>query len=134
MEALAGLANASANAVADALKDLPALYETWIASQEVGIPAIAGAPRQTTAKRLILSARQARDRIAAGVELLRTDAYARLAFRAMNEAVARARAPRKDWLSVRRRACMWTSASAEAPRVNPSPRRSLRWTARSPPP
>ena len=75
------------------------LYETWIASQEAGIPAIAGAPRQATAKRLSLSARQARDRIAAGVELLRTDPYARLAFRAMNEAVARAARQREAILN-----------------------------------
>ena len=99
MEALAGLANTSASAVADTLKDLPVLYETWIASQEVGIPAIAGSPRQATAKRLLLSARQARDRIAAGVELLRTDPYARLAFRAMNEAVARAARQREAILN-----------------------------------
>ena len=39
---------------------------------------------------MIASARQARDRIAAGIELLRADRHARLAFRAMNEAVARA--------------------------------------------
>jgi hypothetical protein len=51
---------------------------------------IPGGPRQATAKRLVASARQARDRIVAGVELLRSDPSARLAFRAMNEAVARA--------------------------------------------
>ena len=37
---------------------------------------------------------------------------------------------RKDWLSVGKRACVWTSAGAEALRVNPSPRRSLRSGAR----
>ena len=41
-----------------------------------------------------------------------------------------ARPPRKDWLSVGKRACVWTSAGAEALRVNPSPRRSLRSGAR----
>src|SRR5271165_368704 len=40
------------------------------------------------------------------------------------------RPPRKDWLSVGKRACVWTSAGAEALRVNPSPRRSLRSGAR----
>ena len=79
-----------ADAVADALKDLPRLYEAWIARQEAAIAGHRGAPRQATATRLIASARNARDRIAAGIELLRSDAYARLAFRAMNEAVARA--------------------------------------------
>ena len=39
-------------------QDLPRLYETWIAEQEAGIAAIAGAPRQATAKRLIASARR----------------------------------------------------------------------------
>ena len=77
METLAELAAGGADAVADALKDLPPLYEAWIAKQEAGIPGIAGAPRQATAKRLIASARQARDRIAAGVELLRADPHAR---------------------------------------------------------
>ena len=41
-----------------------------------------------------------------------------------------ARPPGKDWLSVGKRACVWTSAGAEALRVNPSPRRSLRSGAR----
>jgi hypothetical protein len=90
MEKLAQLAASSPNAVANALKDLPPPYETWIAKQEDGIAAIAGAPRQSTAKRLVSSARQARDRVASGIELLRSDVHARLAFRAMNEAVARA--------------------------------------------
>jgi hypothetical protein len=90
MEALAAVAATGAAPVADALKDLPLLYEAWIANQAAGIPALSGAPRQATATRLIASARKARDRIAAGVELLRSDAYTRLAFRAMNEAVARA--------------------------------------------
>ena len=41
-----------------------------------------------------------------------------------------ARAPRKDWLSVVKRACVWTSAYAEALRKNPSPQQSLRSGAR----
>ena len=99
METLATLAATGANPVADALKDLPLLYEAWIASQAAGIPAISGAPRQATATRLIASARSARDRIAAGVELLRSDTYTRLAFRAMNEAVARAARQREAILN-----------------------------------
>jgi hypothetical protein len=99
MEKLAELASGSPDAVVDALKGLPPLYETWIATQEVGIATIAGAPRQSTAKRLVASARQARDRIAFGVELLRSDVHARLAFRAMNEAVARAARQREAILN-----------------------------------
>jgi hypothetical protein len=90
MEALAALATSGPDALRDALCQLPAHYETWIAQQQATIAGIAGAPRQATAQRLISSARQARDRIAAGISLLGGDPHARLAFRAMNEAIARA--------------------------------------------
>ena len=90
MEALAALAASGPDALRDALRHLPTHYETWIAQQQATIAGIAGAPRQATAQRLIDSARQARDRIAAGIALLGGDRHARLAFRAMNEAVARA--------------------------------------------
>ena len=90
MDALAELAAGSSDALADALRPLPKLYEDWITQQENGIGAIPGKARQDTAAKLIVSARQARDRIAAGIELLHSDPYARLAFRAMNEAIARA--------------------------------------------
>ena len=63
MEKLAELAASGPDAVVNALKDLPPLYETWIAQQEGAIDAIAGAPRQATAKRLVASARRARDRV-----------------------------------------------------------------------
>ena len=99
MEKLAELAASSPDAVVNALKDLPPLYETWIAQQEGAIAAIAGAPRQATAKRLVASARRARDRVNSGIELLRSDVHARLAFRAMNEAVARAARQREAILS-----------------------------------
>src|SRR5262249_16366876 len=72
------------------LRDLPVQYETWIGEQQATIAGIAGAPRQATAHRLIASARKARERIAAGIALLGGDQYARLAFRAMNGAIARA--------------------------------------------
>ena len=39
-------------------------------------------------------------------------------------------APRKDWLSVGKGACAWTSPCANAPRTNPSPRQSRRSGAR----
>jgi hypothetical protein len=90
MEALAALAMSGPDALRDALRHLPKHYEAWIALQQATISSIPGAPRQATTQRLIDSARQARDRIAAGIALLGGDRHARLAFRAMNEAVARA--------------------------------------------
>jgi hypothetical protein len=90
MEALAALATSGPDALRDALRQLPVHYETWIVQQQASIAGIAGAPRQATARRLVASARQARDRIAAGIALLGGDCHARLAFRAMNEAIARA--------------------------------------------
>ena len=98
MERLAELAARGADTLAASLADLPRQYEAWIVAQEAGIGSIAGAPRQATARRLVASARQARDRIAAGIELLRSDPYARLAFRAMNEAIARAARQREATL------------------------------------
>ena len=70
MEALAALAASGPDALRDSLRHLPTHYEAWIAEQEATIAGIAGAPRQATAQRLINSARQARDRIAAGIALL----------------------------------------------------------------
>ena len=98
MEALAALAASGPDALRDSLRHLPTHYEAWIAVQEATIAGIAGAPRQATAQRLINSARQARDRIAAGIALLGGDRHARLAFRAMNEAVARAARQREAGL------------------------------------
>ena len=98
MEALAALAASGPDAVRDGLRQLPTQYEAWIALQHAAIAGIAGAPRQATAQRLINSARQARDRIAAGIALLCGDRHARLAFRAMNEAVARAARQREAGL------------------------------------
>ena len=98
MEALAALAASGSDALRDGLRHLPTHYEAWIAAQEATIAGIAGAPRQATAQRLINSARQARDRIAAGIALLGGDRHARLAFRAMNEAVARAARQREAGL------------------------------------
>jgi hypothetical protein len=98
MEALAALAASGPDALRDSLRHLPMHYEAWIAVQEATIAGIAGAPRQATAQRLINSARQAQDRIAAGIALLGGDRHARLAFRAMNEAVARAARQREAGL------------------------------------
>src|ERR1700730_6338555 len=90
MEALAALAASGPDSLRDGLRQLPTHYEAWIAQQQATIAGIVGGPRQATAQRLIAAARQARDRIAAGIALLGGDRHARLAFRAMNEAVGRA--------------------------------------------
>ncbi len=90
MEALEKLATESGDALAAALAGLPDDYRRWIAAQRTGVTSIDGAPRQTAAGRLLEKADRAADRISAGIELLRRDRWARLAFRAMNEAVARA--------------------------------------------
>lgn len=88
MEALADMASTGPEALRKALKGLPAAYEAWIAKQNVG--SIAGASRQVTARRLVDAARDASRRISEGIALLARDPNACLAFRAMNEAVARA--------------------------------------------
>jgi hypothetical protein len=90
MEALAVLAASGPDALRDGLRHLPVHYAAWILLQQASIAGIAGSPRQATAQGLIDSARQARDRIAAGIALLHSDRHTRLALRAMNEAVARA--------------------------------------------
>jgi len=90
MEALARLAATGPGHVRDALAALPERYGTWIARQDSGISTVVGAPRQATATRLVEAARRARDRIADGITLLETDAHARRAFQAMNQAIARA--------------------------------------------
>lgn len=90
MEALADLARRGPDDLRRALEGLPAAYEIWIAAQAAVVGTIPGAPRQATAQRLVDAARDANLRIAEGIALLASDRYARLAFCAMNEAVARA--------------------------------------------
>jgi Helicase conserved C-terminal domain len=90
MEALADLAQTGPDELRRALAGLPAAYDGWIAAQSGEVAKIAGAPRQTTAQRLVDAARAASRRITDGIALLANDPFARLAFRAMNEAVARA--------------------------------------------
>lgn len=90
MEALAALSEAGPDPLRAALLELPRLYEAWIARQDAGVGAITGPHRQAAARRLVASARTARGRIEDGIALLHRDGHARLAFRAMNEAVARA--------------------------------------------
>ncbi len=90
MEALADMARAGSDDLRRALDGLPAAYDAWIAAQNAMVPTILGAPRQITARRLVDAAQQASRRISDGIALLANDPLARLAFCAMNEAVARA--------------------------------------------
>ena len=90
MEALADLARAGPDELRRALAGLPAGYDIWIAAQGTVVPTIAGAPRRATAQRLVDGARDASRRMSDGIALLARDPHAQLAFRAMNEAVARA--------------------------------------------
>jgi hypothetical protein len=90
MEALAELARTGPDDLRRALEGLPAAYEAWIAAQSAVVKAIPGAPRQVIAQRLVDAARDASRRITDGITLLASDPLARLAFCAMNEAVARA--------------------------------------------
>lgn len=90
MEALAALAEASGEKLRESLTPLPDLYRAWVTGQEDTIASISGPARQQTAQRLIEAAEEAADRIADGIELICEDEHARLAFRAMNEAVSRA--------------------------------------------
>jgi hypothetical protein len=87
MEALARLAEGDGTMLAEALERLPALYGEWIAGQKLhGL-----APRRlATARELIADMHSARERIAQGIALLKSDTRARQAFRFMNLAVARA--------------------------------------------
>ncbi|BBE73286.1 DISARM system helicase DrmA [Oharaeibacter diazotrophicus] len=90
MEALASLAAGDPAALSAALAGLPHAYRAWIEAETGKVPAIDGAPRRKTADALLTAARRAHGRIQAGIDLLARDKWARLAFRAMNEAVARA--------------------------------------------
>jgi hypothetical protein len=89
MEALAALASQSGDALGAALAELPALYSGWIEAQWGIIGTLPGR-RRGTAERLIEGMRAAEARIRTGIDILKSDARARLAFRIMNEAVARA--------------------------------------------
>lgn len=90
METLAALARGDAELLTGALEGLPTAYSGWIAAQVAQVPDIPGPDRRTTAGRLLEAAREAEARIADGIALLRADGRTRLAFAAMNEAMARA--------------------------------------------
>lgn len=90
MEALAKLAHLGGADLTKALAMLPQSYGDWITAQSASIDQIAGPSRKKTAHDLIEAMRKAQGRIQSGIELLAVDERARLAFAAMNEAVARA--------------------------------------------
>jgi hypothetical protein len=90
MEALASRAAEGADALHAILLDLPKSYAAWIATQSAEIVGLDSTRRQETAEKLVHAMRKAEGRIAEGIALLHKDDRARLAFRAMNEAVARA--------------------------------------------
>ena len=90
MERLGALALQGADDLRRALDGLPRHYADWIVGQAASISAIPGPRRQETAARLVESMRRAQARIQAGIGLLASDPQARLAFAAMNEALARA--------------------------------------------
>jgi len=90
MEDLAKLADGDPDALVAALSGLPGEYADWIKTQAGEVGEIDGEPRRKTGERLLHAALRAQNRIEAGIALLKTDNWARLAFLAMNEAVARA--------------------------------------------
>ncbi|TPG55985.1 hypothetical protein EAH89_13705 [Roseomonas nepalensis] len=90
MEKLAALAQSGADALSEALANLPRQYANWIAGQAASISGIPGPRRQETARTLVEAMNRAQGRIEAGIALLATQKQARLAFAAMNESLARA--------------------------------------------
>jgi hypothetical protein len=90
MEDLAGLAESEDASLIDALAPLLGLYDEWIAGQGARAGRLSAARRRETADALLRDMRTARQRIGDGIDLLRRDERARLAFRLMNLAVARA--------------------------------------------
>ncbi|WP_372397141.1 DISARM system helicase DrmA [Azospirillum sp. HJ39] len=90
MRILADLAESGADALAAKLAPLPPLYCQWIDAQRERADALTASRRRETAETLLKGMADARDRIADGIDLLRTNDRARLAFRLMNLAVERA--------------------------------------------
>jgi hypothetical protein len=108
MEALAGLAAEGGDALTAQLSALPDAYGQWIAGQTDRLDGLA-ARRRDIGERLIADAETARQRIAAGIELLQQDNQCRRAFRIMNLAISRA---------IRRRSV----GAAGDPETQPAPR------------
>lgn len=89
MEDLVERANEGEKLLADALAALPDLYEVWIGFERAKAKGLSG-QRKATADRLITDMETARDRIAAGINLVSSNSIARMAFRFMNASIAMA--------------------------------------------
>ena len=119
MEAIAALAGQGGKALVAGLAQLPELYSAWVGAQQNAIGALPGRRRET-GERVVAGMRAAEARIRAGVGIVERDARARLAFRIMNEAVARA-ARRRDAIANR------ASASSAGASINLSIEKPPRW-------
>ena len=89
MEALAEAASKDGDTLNALIAKLPELYGVWIDAERQKLTPLPSR-RKETGERLVSEMEQARDRIAAGIDLLLTDPTARSAFRFMNLAVASA--------------------------------------------
>jgi hypothetical protein len=90
MDALAESAT-DATRLRASLENLPSLYAQWMVGQRDQLDDLAEAPRRhQTARKLIVEMEVAQARIAAGIEVLANQEFARSAFRFMNLAVATA--------------------------------------------
>lgn len=90
MEALAALADTGATPLVQGLEPLVGLYDAWIDGERAKAASQVAPRRREAAEQLVIAMTTARDRIADGLTVLRTDDWARLAFRIMNLAIARA--------------------------------------------
>ena len=89
IEALADAANKNGNTLNDPISRLPELYDVWIDAERQK-PTSLLSRRKEAGERLVSEMEQARDRIAAGIDLLLAGPTARSAFRSKNLAVASA--------------------------------------------
>lgn len=90
MEALAEAATTGAQELGRVLADLPKAYATWIGEERTKREALDAECHRDIADDLLDRMDRARGRIEAGIAVLKSNDRARLAFRFMNEALARA--------------------------------------------
>ena len=90
MGELARIAREGMAGLAAALDDLPRQYADWRRAQERALLGGLAPRRLETARALLANMDAARERIAAGIALLKSDGAARAAFAIMNEAIAMA--------------------------------------------
>jgi hypothetical protein len=89
MEALAEAAGQGGAALDEALAELPRQYRAWVEGQRAAKAGLASR-RQETADRLVAGMESVCGRIEEGIAVLAQDERARLSFRIMNTAIARA--------------------------------------------